>query len=203
LPRQARREKFIASLRQRIESLGKQLHNKFNQHSNRGKTMPTKKKTGTPDKALRTHLVQLMTAGNAHATFDAAIKNLPPALRGKRPKGAEHSPWEILEHLRIAQWDILDFSRNPNYRHLAWPEGYWPKTAAPPDAKSWDKSVRAFRKDLAAMCALVEDPKTDLFAEIPHGDGQTILREVLLIADHNAYHLGEMILVRRLLGAWG
>jgi hypothetical protein len=165
--------------------------------------MPTKKKSAAlPEKALREHLVSLLTGGNAHATFDAAVKNLPVALRGKRPKGAEHSPWEILEHLRIAQWDILDFSHNPQYRHLAWPEGYWPKTAAPPDAKAWDKSVRAFRKDLKAMCALVEDSSTDLFAKIPHGDGQPILREALLVADHNAYHVGELVLVRRLLGAW-
>jgi hypothetical protein len=154
------------------------------------------------DGALRQHILELLRGGHGHADFETAIKNLPAAARGKRPKGAEHSPWEILEHMRIAQWDILDFSRNPNYQHLAWPEGYWPKTAAPPDEKAWDKSVRAFRKDFKAMCALVEDPKTDLYAKIPHGDGQTILREALLVADHNAYHLGEMVLVRRLLGAW-
>lgn len=167
--------------------------------------MPKKKKpsTGVPDEALRQHLVELLAGGNAHAAFDAAVKNLPAALRGKRPKGAEHSPWEILEHLRIAQWDILDFSRNSNYQHIPWPEGYWPKTATPSDAKSWDRSVRAFRKDLDAMCKLVENVSTDLFAKIPHGDGQTVLREALLVADHNAYHIGEMVLVRRLLGAWG
>ena len=166
--------------------------------------MPTKKKpsTAVPDKALRQQLVELLTGGNAHATFDAAVKSLPVALRGKRPKGAEHSPWEIVEHLRIAQWDILDFSRNPNYQHLPWPDSYWPKTPAPPDAKAWEKSVRTFRKDLDAICKLVENPSTNLFAKIPHGDGQTILREALLVADHNAYHLGELVLVRRLLGAW-
>jgi hypothetical protein len=108
----------------------------------------------------------------------------------------------VLEHLRIAQWDILDFSRNPNYRHVPWPEGYWPATPAPTEAKAWDKSARAFRRDLKAMCAFVIDPDTDLYAKIPHGDGQTILREALLIADHNAYHLGELVLLRRLLGAW-
>ena len=129
-------------------------------------------------------------------------KTFRVALRGKRPKGAEHSPWEVLEHLRIAQWDILDFTRNPNYQHLPWPEGYWPATPAPPDAKAWDKSVRAFRRDLKAMCDLVADPATDLYARIPHGNGQTILREALLVADHNAYHLGELVLLRRLLGAW-
>jgi DinB superfamily len=167
--------------------------------------MPKTKKTSQPvrEKALREHLVNLLKGGHAHADFDTAIENLPVTLRGKRPPGAEHSPWEILEHLRIAQWDILDFSRNPDYEHIAWPEGYWPKTAAPPDAKAWDKSVRAFRKDLNAICAMVKSPSTDLFAKIAHGDGQTILREALLVADHNAYHLGELVLVRRLLGAWG
>jgi hypothetical protein len=119
------------------------------------------------------------------------------------PKGAEHSPWQLLEHLRLAQWDILDFSRNAKYQALKWPDDYWPKEKAPADEKAWDKSVRAFKKDLKEMCALVEDPKTDLFAKIPHGDGQTILREALLTADHNAYHVGQLVLVRRMLGAWG
>jgi len=165
--------------------------------------MATKKTSAaSQDKALRQHLVELLNGGHAHATFDAAIRNLPPALRGKRPKGAEHSPWEVLEHLRIAQWDILDFTRNPDYQHLPWPEGYWPATPMPPDEKAWDKSVRAFRRDLKAMSDLVADHATDLHAKIPHGNGQTILREALLVADHNAYHLGEMVLLRRLLGAW-
>jgi len=123
-------------------------------------------------------------------------------LRGKRPKGAEHSPWEILEHLRIAQWDILEFSRNASHESPSWPGGYWPATAAPPDDGAWDKSVRAFRRDQKAVCDLIADPKTDLYARIPHGTGQTILREALLVADHNAYHVGQLILVRRLLGAW-
>jgi DinB superfamily len=164
--------------------------------------MPTKKKAAPGNPELRRHLVELLTGGHAHATFDAAIRNLPAALRGRRPSGAEHSPWEILEHLRIAQWDILEFSRNPRHQSPDWPGGYWPATAAPPGDKAWDKSVRAFRRDLAAMRALVEDPATDLLARISHGDGQTILREALLVADHNAYHLGEMVLIRRLLKAW-
>ena len=152
--------------------------------------------------SLRQHLLDLLNGGHAHATFDAAVKNLPIALRGKRPRGAEHSPWEVLEHLRIAQWDILEFSRDAAHQSPAWPSGYWPATPVPPDPKAWDKSVRAFRRDLKAMCDLVADPSTDLYARIPHGDGQTILREALLVADHNAYHLGELVLVRRLLGAW-
>jgi DinB superfamily len=164
------------------------------------KTSRTQKKDSSSQ--LRQHVLELLRGGHGHADFETAIRNLPAAARGKRPKGAGHSPWEILEHLRIAQWDILDFSQNPGYQHLPWPEGYWPKTAAPPDDKAWDTSVRAFRKDFKAMCALVEDPSTDLYAKIPHGSGQTILREALLTADHNAYHLGEMVLVRRLLGEW-
>jgi hypothetical protein len=154
------------------------------------------------DASLRQHLLSLLTGGNAHADFEAAIKDFPAALRGKRPKGAEHSAWELVEHLRIAQRDILEFSRNPAHKSPDWPGGYWPATPAPPDEKAWDKSVRAFRRDLKAMCALVAAESTDLYAPIPHGDGQTILREALLAADHNAYHLGQMVLLRRLLGAW-
>ena len=154
------------------------------------------------DKALRQHAVKLLTGGDAHADFEKAVKDFPADLQGKRPQGAEHSPWEVLEHLRIAQWDILDFSGNAGYKEMKWPDEYWPKTAAPPDEKAWDKSVSAFRHDLKEMCDLVADERTDLFAKIPHGDGQTILREALLVADHNAYHLGELVLLRRTLGAW-
>jgi hypothetical protein len=154
------------------------------------------------DKPVQEHLVKLLAGGQAHVTFDAAVKNLPAALRGKRPKGAEHSPWEILEHLRIAQWDILEFSRDPQHVSPEWPSGYWPKSKTPPNDKAWAKSVRAFNADLEAMRKLVAADSTDLYAPIPHGDGQTILREALLIADHNAYHIGQIVLVRRLLGAW-
>ena len=155
------------------------------------------------DTALRAHLVELLTKAHAHATFDDAVKDLPAELRGKRPKGAEHSPWQLLEHLRIAQWDILEFSRDAKHQSPVFPEGYWPKSPEPPDEHAWDKSVKAFKHDLKAMCDLVSDEKTDLYAKIPHGDGQTILREALLTADHNAYHVGQLVLVRRLLGAWG
>ena len=165
--------------------------------------MPAKKKHSTDsDASLRRHLLELLNGGHAHADFDAATRNMPASARGKRPKGAEHSPWEVLEHLRIAQWDILEFSRDPRHKSPNWPGGYWPEKPAPPDAKAWDKSARAFRRDLKAMCDLVADPKTDLHAKIPHGAGQTILREALLAADHNAYHLGELVLLRRMLGAW-
>ncbi len=164
--------------------------------------MPARKTAAHRDVSLRKHLLDLLNGGQAHATFDKAVKNLPEPLRGKRPKGAEYSPWEVLEHLRIAQWDILAFSRDAKHQSPDWPGGYWPPQPAPPDAKAWNKSVRAFRRDLKALCDLVADPSTDLYARIPHGDGQTILREALLAADHSAYHLGELVLVRRLLGAW-
>ena len=154
------------------------------------------------DKALRQHLVSLLKGGDAHATYDAAVKDFPANLYGKKPKGAAHSPWEVLEHLRIAQWDILEFSRNAKHVSPEFPDGYWPKTPAPADATAWTKSVQSFRADLKAMVALAENESVDLFARIPHGEGQTILREVLVLADHNAYHLGELLLLRRLLGAW-
>ncbi|MGH9558276.1 MAG: DinB family protein, partial [Bryobacteraceae bacterium] len=151
---------------------------------------------------LRDHLLYLLRGGGAHADFDSAIKGLPADLRGKRPRGAPHSPWELLEHMRLAQFDILDFCRNPEYVGRKWPDDYWPKSAAPPSTSAWTKSVRAFREDLEAMCELVANPIKDLFARIPRGEEQTVLREALLVADHNAYHLGQLVLVRRLLGAW-
>lgn len=154
------------------------------------------------DKALREHLIYLLEGGGAHLDFEAAIKDLPAALQGKRPKGAEHSPWEILEHMRIAQWDILEFTRNANHVSPEFPSGYWPATQAPQTDDAWAKSAQGFRSDLAAVTELVANKSTDLYAEIPHSDGKTVLREVLLVADHNAYHLGELVLLRRLLGAW-
>ena len=154
------------------------------------------------DKVLREHLVKLIGGGDAHATFGQAVADFPAELRGKTPKWAKHSAWQLLEHLRIAQWDILEFSRNAKHESPKWPEGYWPKEAAPPDAKAWDRSVHSFCENQKELCALIEDEQTDLFAKIPHGDGQTILREILLVADHNAYHVGQMVLLRRELGAW-
>jgi hypothetical protein len=154
------------------------------------------------DQSLRKHLVELLDGGHAHATLDAAIADLPPNLRGARPAHVPHSPWRLLEHLRIAQWDILEFSRNSKHVSPDWPAGYWPKGDAPPDSKTWDTSVQAFKADLEAMKSLVQDPAVDLFAKIPHGDGQTVLREALLVADHNAYHIGQLIVVRQALDAW-
>ena len=155
------------------------------------------------DNSLREHLLYLLRGGGAHVNLETATKRLPAGLRGKRPKGAEHSPWELLEHMRIATRDILEFSRDARHVSPAWPAGYWPQTQAPPNDRAWAKSLRALAADREAMCVLVADESSDLHARIPHGDGQTILREALLIADHNAYHLGELVLLRRLLGAWG
>jgi hypothetical protein len=153
-------------------------------------------------KSLPEHLVELLNGGHAHIDFENAVKGWPVQLQGKRPEGAAHSPWEVLEHLRLAQWDILEFTRNPKHVSPEFPAGYWPKSPAPPDSKAWNKSVAAFRADLKAMIKIVESKSTDFFAPLPHGDGQTILREALLVADHNAYHLGELLLLRRQLGAW-
>lgn len=154
------------------------------------------------DQALRQHLLSLLREGHAHATLEAATAGVPAALRGAKPVGAAHSAWEILEHLRIAQWDILEFSRNPKHVSPDFPSGYWPKSPAPASDAAWKKSIEQFHADMDAMQELIEDRATDLFARIPHGDGQTILPEALLLADHNAYHLGELVLLRRLLGAW-
>jgi hypothetical protein len=152
--------------------------------------------------ALRQQLLALLKGGNAHVKFEEVVKDFPERQRGKKPEGQPHTAWRLLEHMRIAQWDILEFSRNSKHVSPEFPDAYWPETDAPPSAAAWDKSVKQFRADLKAMQDLVADPKTDLYASIPWGDGQTILREALLVADHNAYHLGELLMVRRLLGAW-
>lgn len=154
------------------------------------------------DKSLREHLVELLKSGHAHADFETAIKCVPSDLRGKAPKGAEHSLWQLLEHMRIAQSDILEFIRNPDHVSPKFPEGYWPTSKTPPDEGAWDKSAKAFRADHKALIELAENESTDLLAKIPNGDGQTVLREVLLAADHTAYHLGAFVLLRRVLGSW-
>jgi hypothetical protein len=158
--------------------------------------------TADHERSLRVHLLELLAGGSAHAKFDDVIKGLPVRLRGVKPAKFPHTAWMLLEHLRLAQWDILEFSRNPKHVSPPWPSGYWPKTEAPPNAAAWNKSVQQFRHDLKKMQNLVANRKTDLFARIPWGDGQTVLREALLVADHNAYHLGQLLDVRRMLGAW-
>jgi len=152
-------------------------------------------------KELRDQLTKALDWDSAHLRFDDAVKDFPAELRGTRPPGAPHSAWELLEHLRITLWDILEFSRDGNHVSPDFPSGYWPSTQAPPDASAWDASIAAYRADLRALADLTNDPNVDLFARIPHGNGQTILREVLLSIDHNAYHLGQLVGVRRMLEA--
>jgi hypothetical protein len=151
------------------------------------------------EKALREQLLHLLRGGNAHITFDDAIARFPPGLRGIKPPGAPHTAWQLLEHMRIAQWDILEFSRDPKHVSPKWPDEYWLATEVPPDKTAWSRSVASFKKDLAAMERLVKNPSTNLYRRLPHGTGQNILREALLVADHNAYHLGQMILLSRLI----
>ena len=158
--------------------------------------------TKDESKAIRQQVMELLQMRGAHVDFDKVTADFPAKLRGTKPTGAEHTAWQLLEHLRIAQWDILEFSRNPKHVSPKWPEGYWPKNPAPPTPAAWTKSITQFRTDLRAMQELVADPNTDLLAAFPHGDGQTLLREALLMADHNSYHLGQLVLVRRLLGVW-
>jgi hypothetical protein len=158
-------------------------------------------KTGH-DSSLRRHLIELLKGGSAHARFEEVIAGIPVKLRGQKSSGLPHSLWMLLEHMRIGQWDILEFSRHRKHVSPDWPKGFWPRTEAPPSASAWNASIKKFRQDLKAMQDLVANPKTDLHARIPWGDGQTVLREALLVADHNAYHLAQLVDVRRLLGAW-
>jgi len=148
---------------------------------------------------LRDELLFLLSKGNAHLSFDEVLEDFPSRLRGVKPEGAAHTAWQLLEHMRICQWDILEFSRDPKHVSPKFPSGYWPESEAAPTAAAWTSSVAAFKKDRAAMEKLIADPKTDLHAKIPHGTGQSILREALVVADHNAYHLGQLVLLRRLI----
>jgi DinB superfamily len=154
----------------------------------------------SPDQPLRDHLLYLLEGGGAHASFDDAMSDWPVQLAGAKVANFPHTAWMLLEHMRLAQWDILEFSRNVKHVSPAWPEGYWPASEVPPDAKAWRASMAAFKKDLKAMAQLVANRKTDLYARIPWGDGQTILREALLVADHNAYHLGQLVMLRKSMG---
>jgi len=150
--------------------------------------------------ALRQHLLDLLRGRNAHADFDTVLADFPSRLRGVKPPGAPYTGWQLLEHMRIAQWDILEFSQNSKYAPKKWPEEYWPATEAPANEKAWKASMTAFKKDRQAMEQLVANPKLDLYSRIPWGDGQTILREALLLADHNAYHLGQLVMLRKSIG---
>lgn len=158
--------------------------------------------TMTDETALREHLRKILDWQDAHVGFDAAIADIPAKLRGEKPAELPYSAWQLVEHLRITQYDILDFCRNPKYEEMKWPDNYWPASAVPRSGAAWDTSVRRFRQDRKAMQQLAMDPRIELTARIPHGDGQTYLREILLAADHAAYHIGELVLLRRMLGIW-
>ena len=157
----------------------------------------------SPDKDLRSHLMKLLDGGGAHLKPSQVLTDFPAEARGRKPAGSPYSAWQLLEHMRIAQWDILEFSRDPNHVSPPYPQGYWPAGEGPESKEAWENSVAAFQADLEEMKQLVVDPAVDLFKRIPHGDGQTVLREAMLVADHNAYHLGQLVLLRRLLGDWG
>lgn len=150
---------------------------------------------------LREQLARLLDWDSAHARFEDAVKDFPVELRGTRPGAAPHSAWELLEHLRIALWDILEFSRDASHVSPDFPSGYWPATQAPPSPEAWDESVAAYGRDLRAFAELAADESVDLYAPIPHGSGQTLLREIVVAVDHNAYHVGQLMMVRRTLGA--
>jgi hypothetical protein len=154
--------------------------------------------------ALRKQLIALLHGGQAHATFDTAVKSFPAGLRGTVPPSLPYSAWQLLEHLRISQRDILNFSAPPTggYQPMEWPEDYWPKSPAPPTAQAWDDSIATIHSDLKKFIALIDNPNADFFKPFRWGDGQNLLREALLLADHTAYHLGELVVLRRLLGAW-
>lgn len=158
--------------------------------------------SATYNKELVKTLEQLLAGGHAHATFDDAVKHLPAKLRGVVPEGMPYSIWQLVEHIRITQWDILEFSRDPEHKSPSWPEGYWPKETAPADEAAWKNCLAHIKSDLKEFIDLLKDPDVDLYAPFPHGDGQHLLREALLIADHTSYHTGEIIVLRRLLGAW-
>jgi hypothetical protein len=152
--------------------------------------------------AIRDHLVRVLDWRDAHVEFDAAVDGIGPEHRGKTPPGLPYSPWQLVEHIRITQNDILDFSLNASYREKKWPDDYWPSYPAPPSEAAWDESIASYVRDRDALKQSVRDRTLDLTAKIPHGNGQTYLREVLLVADHTAYHVGQIVLVRRLLGIW-
>lgn len=159
-------------------------------------------RTVDQNSALRDQLQKILDWQDAHANFDAAVKDFPARMQGARPEGFPHSGWQLLEHMRLTQEDILDFCRNPDYEERKWPDEYWPKTPEPPSPKSWQESVAAYERDRDDFKKLTVDPNLDLFATIPHGTGQTYLREILLVADHTSYHVGQLIMLRKQLGVW-
>ena len=154
------------------------------------------------DQVVRKQLLALLIGGNAHMTFEQVVADFPAEHYNTRPPNITYTPWHILEHLRIAQWDILEFIRNPDYESPQWPEGYWPHPSETTDQEGWEKTVSAFLADLGSLRQIVKNPDTDLYAQIPHAKGYTIFREILVVADHNAYHIGEFGILRQVMGTW-
>ena len=154
------------------------------------------------DTLLREQLRELLEGGNAHMTFDEAVANFPREHMNTKQPNVTYTPWHLLEHIRLAQWDILEFIRNPHYVSPPWPEGFWPAEDAKADEVTWEKTIASLRADLQSLLEMVADPTVDLYASIPHGDGQSILREILVVSDHNAYHTGEFAMLRQVMGTW-
>ena len=170
--------------------------------ASRKRSAKTNASSTNSDAIVRQHLIDLLKGGAAHVNFADAMQGFPANKRGTFAQGLPHTGWQLLEHARIAQWDILEYCRNPRHVSPGFPEGYWPKTPGPPTDSQWEESLRAFERDLNEMVALLRDPNSNLYAKIPHTEGHTLLREALVLADHNAYHLGQIVDLRRALGAW-
>lgn len=155
------------------------------------------------DEVSRAELLALIKGGNAHMSFDDAVEDFPESKMNALFPNGTYTPWHLIEHIRRSQLDILEFMRNPDYKEMKWPDDYWPEKEKRATKKEWEETIAKFHKDTDEILALLNDPKTDLSAKIPHGDGQTMLREFLLIADHNAYHVGEFAIMRQVMGTWG
>jgi len=162
-----------------------------------------KSSTADPIHFVISELEILLEKGNAHATFEKAVKDIPQKLLGKVPQGSAYSIWQLVEHIRITQWDLLEFSRNPDHESPKWPEGYWPEAVAPENAKAWSASLEQIAKERKEFVKLLREAGEEIYTPFPYGDGQSLLREALVLADHNSYHTGEIILLRRILGDWG
>jgi uncharacterized damage-inducible protein DinB len=168
----------------------------------RPKSTSARSSSSSGSDALRAQLAKALEWAEAHVDFERAVEGVPAEARGRKPAGLPYSLWQLLEHLRLSQRDVLEFCRNSKYVEMKWPDDYWPKSDAPPDAAAWERSIAEFRRDRSALRTLATDPDLDLFATIPHGSGQTYIREVLLMIDHNAYHIGEIVAARRIMGLW-
>jgi uncharacterized damage-inducible protein DinB len=154
------------------------------------------------DAVMREQLVELLQGKSAHLSFEDAIAGLSAKKRGAKPAGTPHTVWRLVEHMRIAQWDILEFSKDGRHKSPKWPEGYWPDGDAPRDARQWNDTIRQFKADLKEMMRMVKDKKVDLLAPISGGQGQPVFREAMLVADHNSYHIGQIVMLRQVLGEW-